>query len=60
MAITAPAACGYSTSAHPECSAGRASVHVEGVGIDPNLGLLLDPAYCAGDDRRITIACAGW
>jgi hypothetical protein len=60
VAITEPAACGYSTSEHPVCSAGRASVHVEGVGIDPNLGLLLDPAYCDGDERRLTVECSGW
>lgn len=52
-----PQACGWSASDHPICESGRASLHVPEVGIDDDLGLLLNPEYCGSDDELIGVEC---
>ena len=55
-----PAGCGWSSSSHPICEAGRMSIVMPDPAIPSTLGLLMNPTYCDDDPTLMTLECEGW
>jgi len=57
---TSPYACGWSSSSHPICETGRATVYTGGAGIMTRLGIMLNSGYCGSTATLMTFDCTGW
>ncbi len=56
-----PRACGLGSPSHPICSAGQATFHAAGFGINASFGLALDDEFCDFDTNpRLTLECSAW